>query len=177
MSRGARFTLEQLSQMSPAIQRQVAQQIQDNPFQPCYSVPAPKPALAQQPVSLGSPRRKPRQDESRSQQEVIAWWAGECMVHGLPPNVLKAFPLQGARTPRNGARMKAEGMRAGTLDMFLGVPRGTMHGFWIEMKSPKGVVSATQKEMLRLELAQGFATVVCRSAPEAKAAIRAYLSC
>lgn len=113
--------------------------------------------------------------ESQSQQAVIRWWAIECEKHSLPEKCLKAFPLQGARTKKNGARLKAEGMRAGTLDMFLGVPRGPYHGLWIELKTPVGVLSPAQKEMLKLELSQGYATVVCRGADEAKAVITAYL--
>lgn len=172
MGKGARFTLDQISAMPARVRSQVSAALEGN-IRSTGITAGPEPQIA---VKAAKPAKaKLRQTESLSQQEVIKWWALECSQHGLPEKCLKAFPLQGARTAGNGSRLKAEGMRAGTLDMFFGVARGQHHGFWIELKSPKGVITPSQKEMLKLELAQGFATVVCRSAQEAKAAIRAYL--
>jgi hypothetical protein len=86
-----------------------------------------------------------------------------------------AFPLQGKRSPANGARMKAEGMRRGTPDMLLAAQRGSHPGLWLEMKSAKGVLNPHQKAFLQAMGQLGYATVVCRSAQEARAAITAYL--
>lgn len=96
---------------------------------------------------------KPKgESESRIQQRLIRWWDAEAGRLGLESDDLMAFPLQGKRTRANGARMKAEGMRAGTPDMLLTVPRGKQHGLWIELKTPTGRVSPSQHRMLvRLE--------------------------
>jgi hypothetical protein len=113
--------------------------------------------------------------ESIDQQALIKWWADVCTSYGLPERALKAFPLQGARTPQNGARMKAEGMRAGTCDLFLAAARGQFHGLWIEMKTAKGVVSPEQLEELKHLNEQDYSTAVCRSTEDAIAEIRIYL--
>lgn len=57
---------------------------------------------------------------------------------------LFSIPNEGARSPANGARMKAQGRRAGVADMFLSVSNGTTHGLFIEFKSGKGKQSETQ---------------------------------
>ncbi len=122
--------------------------------------------------------------ESRSQQAVIKWWSVKCREFRIAENLLMAFPLQGVRTVRNGARMKAEGMRRGTPDMFLAVKEGCLSdmwypkarpGLWIELKTPKGVISPHQNNMLALLTEQGFATAVCRSFDEAEKTIGRYL--
>jgi hypothetical protein len=125
-----------------------------------------------------APRRKdPRaQNESRDQQAVVKWWACVCKSYGLPERALKAFPLQGRRDARNGARMKAEGMRAGTLDMHLSVARGGYHSLWIENKTIKGVVSDEQKEEIAHLTKEGHCVQVCRHPQETIDAIVKYLN-
>jgi len=116
------------------------------------------------------------QSESSSQQAVIRWWAFISRARKLPENALMAFPLQAARSPRNGARMKAEGARKGSPDMFLSVGRGESHGLFIEMKTAVGRVSPEQLEMLTGLAARGYITVVARSSAEAISAIEIYLA-
>ena len=116
------------------------------------------------------------QSESSSQQAVIRWWAFISRARKLPENALMAFPLQAARSPRNGARMKAEGARKGSPDMFLAVGRSNAHGLFIEMKTAVGRVSPEQLEMLTGLAARGYITVVARSSAEAISAIEIYLA-
>ncbi len=132
--------------------------------------------------------------ESEAQQAVMKWWA---MAHkGLGvrhERLLMAFPMQGLRTARNGARMKAEGMRAGLADMFLAVPIKRTHlddrnpawthqsfigGLWIELKRerPRGVVSPEQSEFLDIVREQGYAAQVCYGFDECTKAITEYLT-
>jgi hypothetical protein len=114
--------------------------------------------------------------ESQSQQAVIRWFAFACKGLGVSdPRALMAFPLQGARTVQNGARLKAEGMRAGTPDMFLAVKRGGFGGLWVEMKTLSGRLTDSQTEMGCLLLSDGYSVRVCRSADEAIREITAYL--
>lgn len=115
--------------------------------------------------------------ESKSQQELIRWWAMMHRHFGFDdPRVLLAFPLAGARTRENGHRMKCEGMRAGTLDLLLCVARGGFHGLWIEMKTSRGTLSPEQKTMIPVQEAQGYQVAVCRSCSDARAVIERYLS-
>ncbi len=124
-----------------------------------------------------TPRDEPKRNnqESIDQQALIVWWRDVCSSYGLPERALKAFPLQGARTPQNGARMKKEGMRAGTCDLFLSAARAGFHGLWIEMKTVDGVISPEQLEELAHLNQQDYSTAVCRSTEDAIAEIRIYL--
>lgn len=117
--------------------------------------------------------------ESAEQQTVIRWWLFNCDFYKLPERVLMASPGQAARTQRNGRRMKAEGYRAGTPDLFLAVPRRGMPGLFIEMKKSDGSVanlSDEQREMLCDLSAQGYRIAVACGAAEAIKTIREYLS-
>ena len=158
--------------MSPMIQQQVVEELSRG-RKDAHTIPvrAGELSLATLPRSV-----LPSLTETQIQQELIRWWAVECKAHKLDEELLMAFPLQGARTKANASRMKAEGMRRGTPDLFLAVPRGDRGGLWIEMKRvAKGsVLSPHQKAMLK-RLSVNYGTVVCRSVPEAKAVIRAYL--
>lgn len=120
--------------------------------------------------------KQPHASESLMQQAVVRWFDIHACEWNLEPELLMAFPLQGKRTKKSGRRLKSEGMRKGTLDMQLCVPRGDCCSLWIENKSPRGVLTLEQKLMLKRLASAGAATVVCRSADEAIAAITAYLN-
>ena len=113
--------------------------------------------------------------ESQIQQAVIRWWAVTCKQHGIPEHLLLAIPLQAARSPQNGDRMKREGARKGTPDMLLAVARYGYHGLWIEMKTSVGRVSPEQEAMMIDLKARDYGCVVCRSYEEAIDAIGNYL--
>ena len=79
----------------------------------------------------------------------------------LPESVVWfAVPNGGDRHPKVGAKLKAEGVKAGVADLLL---------FWegqslaIEMKTPTGRQTATQKDFARRWQATGRSYVVCRS--------------
>ena len=124
-----------------------------------------------------SPQRpKPRNRESRLQQAIVKWWALQHKAFGVPEHLLMAFPLQAARSAQNGARMKAEGTRKGTLDMLLAVKRGGYGALWIENKTDTGTVSPEQKAFISDLTAFGYQCRVCRSLDEAISEITGYLS-
>ena len=202
------ITLDQISKLSPAMQKQVmADQARSTAArerimaQVSRPLPIPVASFKAGPALLALPAKSPRkavsvaahailpqvpgvkvksklpkQDESRMQQEVIRWFALNSYEWQMDEDALMAFPLQGKRTARNGARMKAEGMRKGTPDMLLAVPRGDCAGLWIELKTPKGYLNPNQKVMLKRLTSAGYATIVCRSVRETTHAIRAYLN-
>lgn len=160
-----RWTLADVAKKSAAIQAQIYPQ--------ASSV---TPAVKGPPEPQERPKRaKPRNDESLSQQAVIKWWALAHLEFRLDEETLMAYPMQGARTARNGARLKKEGMRKGTLDMQLCCPRGDCCSLWIEMKTAIGRINPAQKKMLNILARNGAATVVCRSAESAIQAITGYL--
>lgn len=115
-------------------------------------------------------------DEHSEQCALIRWWDMQARAKGLDTRLLMAIPNGGARNAVTGARLKAEGVRAGVPDLLLAIPRNGFHGLWLEMKREKGgSVSAGQKVMLSLLAAQGFAVWVCKGFKQAKLAIETYL--
>lgn len=118
----------------------------------------------------------PLPTESKIQQRIIKWWAMEAAQRKIPESLLMAFPLQGQRSKANGSRMKAEGMRAGTPDMFLAVPMGKYHGLWIELKRPTGRIAPSQKTMLAELDAQGYAAYASYGFDAAVKLITGYLA-
>lgn len=113
--------------------------------------------------------------ESQIQQALVKWFNGVAADHNIDPEYLMAFPLQGQRTARNGARLKAEGMRAGTPDMLVAVPRGKYHGCWCELKTDIGRPSKSQKEMIARLQQQGYAASCAYGLEDAQRYILAYL--
>jgi len=88
---------------------------------------------------------------------------------------LFAIPNGGRRSAREGARLKAEGVRAGVWDLFL-AERGANRegGMFIEMKSEKGKLTEAQKNF-ETYLEGSYAFAVCRSLDEFINAINGYL--
>jgi hypothetical protein len=117
--------------------------------------------------------------EHQIQAAVIRWRddmiaAGEYRLRNL-----FAIPNGGARDKVTGARLKAEGVRAGVPDLILAWPSmvaaDPWHGLFIELKTPTGRLSVAQAACLHDLTLAGYFAIVCRSAQEAIDAIRAYL--
>lgn len=115
--------------------------------------------------------------ETEETKAVVKWWADACHTYGLPNEALLHVPNEGKRSVRVAAILKAEGMRPGTPDFFLAVPRHNSSGFWIEMKRQKGgIVSDNQTHMMSILEGLGYEVQVCRGAEEALHAIQEYLA-
>ena len=114
--------------------------------------------------------------EHQEQCAVISWWALVHNTYQLPPFALLAVPNGGARDPITGSRLKAEGVRRGTPDLFLEAGRRGYHGLRIEMKAIGGRASEEQEEFgLYLERA-GYMFRFCFGAEEAIKDIKEYLA-
>lgn len=145
--------------------------------------------------------RKPRTyEEHNAQKAVIVWWHTACLTYRLPEQLLFAIPNGSAlgvgkedwqvrQRIIRGKRLKDEGLRAGTFDLFLAVPRAPTplialalghnlrgySGLFCEMKTATGRVSLDQIQFKKAVEAQGYRAVVCRSQNEAVGAIIEYL--
>jgi hypothetical protein len=86
-----------------------------------------------------------------------------------------AIPNGGQRNAATGARLKAEGVKAGVLDIFLPVARSVWHGLWVEMKTAKGQLSQEQKDWIKYLRDAGYGVAVCKSWDEARDVIKGYL--
>jgi hypothetical protein len=117
-----------------------------------------------------------RYNESAIQRSLMTWWSVAHRSLGVPHReLLMAFPLQGKRTLPEGGRLKQEGMRKGTPDMLLAVPRGHYGGLWIELKTLTGRLTSEQHTMLCLLIGAGYHAVVARGWDQARAEIESYL--
>lgn len=66
-----------------------------------------------------------------------------------------------------GARLRAEGVKKGVLDIAVDVPAGKYHGAKIEMKEPGRSLSPEQKKVAEDSRSFGYAVYVARSGDEA----------
>ena len=71
-----------------------------------------------------------------------------------------AIPMGGMRDAITGARLKAEGARAGVPDIFVAVPAQGKHGLFIEMKKDGGTLSKKQEIWRERLLAAGYGFAV-----------------
>ena len=87
---------------------------------------------------------------------------------------LFAVPNGGFRHKATAGRLRAEGLKAGVLDVCWPVPRGEYHGLWIEMKHGKNKPTRHQKRWIRFLERQGYYIQVCYGWIEASEVIEGY---
>lgn len=119
---------------------------------------------------------RPVADEHQEQVALCGWWKLYSRGRGVPESLLFAIPNGGRRDAVTGARLKAEGVRAGIPDLFLAVPRGAWAGLFIEMKRRRGGRASPEQQAMHTCLAaSGYRVSVCRGWDEARAALEAYM--
>ena len=122
-----------------------------------------------------------KQNESKLQIACVRWF--DLQYPRLKYNLF-AIPNEGARTPANGARMKAQGRRAGVSDMLFAMPKiytdkyeseVIIHGLFIEFKVDNGKQNNNQKAFEKAVTTTGYKYEVVRSFDEFKSLIEDYL--
>lgn len=100
------------------------------------------------------------------------------LLFAIPNGAKLPFTVDanGQRVSRQGAFLRAEGLKAGVPDLFLPVARGRFHGLFVEMKRPGNKPSDEQNKWMGDLSAEGYACVVCYSDDEAYSTILAYLA-
>ncbi len=112
--------------------------------------------------------------EHDEQAALFAWASfNEDLIPQLA--MLYAIPNGGQRHVLVARKLKAEGVKAGVWDVALDVPNATKHGLRIEMKFGKNDLTDNQIAWGEMYRRYGYATAVCYTWEEAKAAILAYL--
>lgn len=106
-------------------------------------------------------RAKPRAIEHKIQVALMDYLA----IAARPEIYYFAIPNQSNRHIANAARMKAEGVRAGSPDLCFLLPAGRVA--WLEMKAPNGTLSAAQREFCNRAQALGHLWAMARSVDEA----------
>lgn len=120
-----------------------------------------------------SMRKPPSDEEHRIQVSCVRWFR---MSHPQLAPRLFAVPNGGRRDGITGARLKEDGVLAGVADLILLVPNAKYHALLIEMKTPKGRQSDSQRAWQRAVAGNGdYLYVVCRSLEEFIREVEKYL--
>lgn len=123
---------------------------------------------------MNSLDKAPTASESAEQQALFRW--AEYMSGRHPEiRLLYHIPNEGKRSRATGARLKAEGLKAGVPDICLPVATGKYHGLYIELKAGRNTATDKQKEWLAALCAHGYCTAVCWGWEQAAAVITDYL--
>lgn len=114
--------------------------------------------------------------EAKEQTWLFNWAAYMQRLRWPELELMHHIPNGGYRSPVEGMRLKAQGVKAGIPDIFLPVARGGWHGLYIEMKRQHGGrVSPEQKDVIEKLRAQGYRVEVCKGFQQAADVIEAYL--
>lgn len=114
--------------------------------------------------------------EHAHQTALFCWAALPDQQRAYPElSLMFAIPNGGERNKIVAGNLKAEGVKAGVLDIFVPVARGGFHGLFIEMKVKPNKPTTEQKEFQSAVELQGYATSVCYSWVEAAMCIERYM--
>lgn len=109
-------------------------------------------------------------------QAAIFQWAALAEKWKYPAlRWMYAIPNGGHRHKAVAAKLKAEGVRAGVLDIHLPVPVGICTGLWLEIKYGKNKLTSEQEEWALGLSSLGHRVVVCYTVNQAIQQIENYL--
>lgn len=115
--------------------------------------------------------------EHMEQVHLFAWIKKQTLKY-QPMELIFAIPNGGLRNKITGARLKAEGVKAGIPDIFVPIPARNYHGAFIELKStnPCTNLSNKQGKILPKLINQGYCTTVCHGHDKAIEFLSWYLN-
>lgn len=109
-------------------------------------------------------------------QTALFCWLATQIVQYPEAKWIYAIPNGGKRDAITASLLKAEGVKSGVSDICLPFARQGYHGFYIEMKKPKGKESAEQKEFGAFLKTENYLYTMCDSWDKARDAITWYLT-
>lgn len=111
--------------------------------------------------------------ESDLQKSLVRWFSYQFPEYS---DLLFHIPNGGKRNAREAARFKAEGVKAGVPDLFLSVPSGPFHGFYLEVKAPGGKPTEKQKAFISKARLLGYRAEIVTSLEQFIELIKEYLT-
>ncbi|MGM9695017.1 MAG: VRR-NUC domain-containing protein [Alloprevotella sp.] len=117
-------------------------------------------------------RKRPSDEEHRIQTACVRWFN---LTHKHLRGLLFAVPNGGRRDATTAAKLKAEGVVAGVSDLILLVPNKNHSALLIEMKTPTGRQSESQKRWQR-SLHPTYKYILCRSLDDFMREVNNYLN-
>ena len=109
-------------------------------------------------------------------QVALFMWANANLDRYPVLRFMFAVPNGGHRHPAVAGKLKAEGVKAGVLDIHLPAPRSGFYGLWLEMKAGKNRPTAEQLLWMDYLRSAGYCVRLCYSAKDAQKAIEEYLA-
>ena len=117
-------------------------------------------------------RRKPRDLEHKLQAACVRWYR---LQYPKMKHNLFAVPNGSKRDVIIGAKLKEEGVLSGVSDLILLKSNRFYGALLIEMKTPEGRQSDTQKEWQQKITNDGFKYVIVRSLEDFQREVKQYL--
>lgn len=117
-------------------------------------------------------RRKPRDLEHKLQAACVRWYR---LQYPKMKHNLFAVPNGSKRDVIIGAKLKEEGVLAGVADLILLKSNRFYGALLIEMKTPEGRQSDTQKEWQQKITDDGFKYVIVRSLEDFQREVKQFL--
>lgn len=127
-------------------------------------------------MSLMSPEQIAKSGSEHAIQTALFAWAATQFDVYPELKLMFAIPNGGLRSKITAAKLKAEGVKPGVLDIFLPVPRSCWHGLFIEMKVGKNKPSDDQIKFMTEVKALGYGACVCWDWVKAAEILIQYLS-
>jgi hypothetical protein len=118
-------------------------------------------------------RRKPRDLEHKLQSACVRWYR---LQYPKMKHNLFSVPNGGKRDAATAAKLKDEGALAGVADLILLKSNRFYGALLIEMKTPEGRQSESQKDWQQKITNDGYKYVVVRSFEDFQREVRQYLS-
>ena len=118
-------------------------------------------------------RRKPRDLEHKLQSACVRWYR---LQYPKMKHNLFSVPNGGKRDAATAAKLKDEGALAGVADLILLKSNRFYGALLIEMKTPEGGQSESQKDWQQKITNDGYKYVVVRSFEDVQREVRQYLS-
>ena len=124
-------------------------------------------------ISSFGVRKKPRKHPESEICKALWHW----FFYAFPKHRRRYLRIEvgGQRTKKTQGILKAEGVKAGTSDIFVAVPRGAFGGLWLEVKADKGRLSDNQKTFQN-EMGDDYRCVTGYGLRECKDLITQYLN-
>lgn len=133
-------------------------------------------------AGASKPKRRTKDREGSEQAALILWLFGQKM-RGEPVGVLFDAiyhpPNGGLRNPKEAARFKRQGVKAGVSDLVIRQARGGWHGLYLEFKATPphhSALSESQHGWLMGSEFEGYCAVLARGFEEAKTVLIEYAS-
>lgn len=114
--------------------------------------------------------------EAEEQKRLVQWFNANAPGWNIDPRLLMHPSNEGNRSRAHAQQLQSMGMRAGTPDLFLAVPRDGFGGLWIEMKRTHCYsVSPAQRSMIAALQAAGYRAEIAIGATMGMQIINDYL--